>query len=89
VSVTREQVAEAVRSIIQKDLKFDGVELPDQTQLVGGGLALDSLDLLMIVTAMEKRFGHKIPQRKLNRETMSTVGGFIDFAHKELAAAGK
>jgi acyl carrier protein len=81
VSVTREQVAEAVRGIIRTDLKFDGMELPDNLALVG--------DLLMIVTGIEKRFQHKIPQRKLNRDTMSTVGRFIDFAHAELVAAGK
>jgi acyl carrier protein len=89
VSVSREQVAEAVRGIIRTDLKFDGMELPDNLALVGDGLGLDSLDLLMIVTGIEKRFQHKIPQRKLNRDTMSTVGRFIDFAHAELVAAGK
>jgi len=89
VSVTREQVAEAVRGIIRTDLKFDGMELPDNLALVGDGLGLDSLDLLMIVTGIEKRFQHKIPQRKLNRDTRSTVGRFIDFAHAELVAAGK
>ena len=89
MSVTRDQVADAVRTIIRTDLKFEGVDLPDGLELVGSGLALDSLDLLMIVTGIEKRFGHKIAQRKLNRDTMATVGRFIDFAHAELVAAGK
>jgi acyl carrier protein len=89
VATTREQVAEAVREIIRVDLKFEGLELPDDLQLVGGGLALDSLDLLMIVTGVEKRFGHKISQKKLGRDTMGTIGAFVDFTHRELAEAGK
>ncbi len=78
-----------MREIIQADLKFQGMDLPDSLELVGGGLALDSLDLLMLVTGLEKRFGHKIPQKKLGRDTMSTIGVFIDFAHHEFAEAGR
>ncbi len=89
MAVTREQVSSAVHEIIRKDLKFSGIEIDDTLQLVGGGLGLDSLDLLTLVTGIEKGFGHKIPQKKLNRETMATVGGFIDFTYAELAAAGK
>lgn len=73
--------------IIQNDLKFAGMDVPDDLQLVGGGLALDSLDLLMLVTGIEKRFGHKIPTKKLGRDTMETVGKFVDFAHEELRSA--
>jgi len=89
VAVTRDQVADAVRTIIRTDLKFEGMDLPDDLELVGNGLGLDSLDLLMIVTGIEKRFQHRIPQKKLNRDTMGTVGRFVDFAHAELGAAGK
>lgn len=89
MSVSRPEVAAAVREILQVDLKFAGMELPDDLALVGSGLALDSLDLLMLVTGLEKRFGHKIPQKKLGPQTMGTVGAFIDFAHAELAAAGR
>ena len=85
----REQVASAVREILQVDLKFAGMDLPDDLPLISGGLALDSLDLLMLVTGIEKRFGHKIAPKKLGKDTMSSVGVFIDFAHAELVAAGK
>lgn len=87
VTPTRDQVKAAVVDLIQTDLKFTGMEVPDDLQLVGGGLALDSLDLLMLVTGIEKRFGHKIPHKKLGKETMATVGAFVDFAHAELASA--
>jgi len=83
---TRDQVSAAVREIICVDLKFSGMEVTDDLKLVGGGLELDSLDLLLMVTSIEKRFGHKITQRKLGRETMSTAGSFIDFVHQELSS---
>jgi len=89
VGTTRESVAEAVRQVIRVDLKFADIDIPDTLELVGGGLSLDSLDLLMMVSALEKRFGHKIPQKKLKRETMATVGALIDFTHAELVEAGK
>ena len=89
LTMQREQVAIAVREILQVDLKFTGMELPDDLPLIGGGLALDSLDLLMLVTGIEKRFGYKIAPKKLGKDTMSSVGVFITFAHAELLAAGK
>ena len=88
MAVKRDQVLEAIRDIIRNDLKFAGMEIGEDLELVGGGLSLDSLDLLMLVTGIEKRFGHKIPQKKLNRDTMGTVGRFADFASAEISAAG-
>jgi acyl carrier protein len=89
VVVSREQVLDSIREIIRTDLKFSGIEIGEHLELVGGGLGLDSLDLLMLVTGIEKRFGHKIQHKKLNRDTMGTVGRFADFAFAELSAAAK
>lgn len=86
LSISRTQVIDAIREIIRTDLKFSGIELGEELELVGGGLSLDSLDLLMLVTGIEKRFGHKISTKLLNRETMGSIGSFADFAHRELEA---
>jgi acyl carrier protein len=86
MSPTREDVKAAVVELIRVDLKFKDMDVPEDLQLVGGGLSLDSLDLLMLVTGIEKRFGHRIPPKKLGKDTMSTVGRFIDFAHAELGS---
>jgi acyl carrier protein len=89
VAVQRAEVLGAIQEIIRVDLKFSGMEIGDDLELVGGGLGLDSLDLLMLVTGIEKRFGHKIPHKRLNRESMGTVGRFADFVVAELASAGR
>ncbi|MDA0214869.1 MAG: acyl carrier protein [Planctomycetota bacterium] len=86
--ISRDQVLETVQKIVQVDLKFSGVAFVEDLQLVGGGLELDSLDLLMLVTGIEKKFGYKISTQKLNRESMSSVGVFVDFVHSELIGAG-
>ena len=88
LTMQREQVATAVREILQVDLKFTGMDLPEDLALIGDGLALDSLDLLMLVTGIEKRFGHKIAPQKLGKDTMSSAGVFITFVHAKLVAAG-
>ncbi len=86
--VSRDKVFSVVQKIVQVDLKFSGIEVVDELQLVGGGLELDSLDLLMLVTGIDKEFTYKISPKKLNRDSMSTVGKFVDFVFSELAAAG-
>ncbi len=88
VSISREQVFQAVQQIVQVDLKFSTVAFVEDLQLVGGGIELDSLDLLMLVTGIEKKFGYKISTHKMNRDTMVNVGIFIDFVHAELVGAG-
>ena len=84
---SKQEVAQAVRQILETDLKFAGMDLPDELAMVGDGLMLDSLDLLMLVTGIEKRFGHKIQKGKLGPKSMGTIGHFVDFTHGELVQA--
>lgn len=86
---SREEVAAAVRQILETDLKFAGMDLPDHLAMVGDGLMLDSLDVLMLITGIEKRFGHKLARGKLGSKTMGSIGQFVDFIHAELPAPGR
>ena len=49
MSISREQVLEAVQQIVQVDLKFSGVAFVEDLQLVGGGLELDSLEFIPLL----------------------------------------
>lgn len=73
------ELFDAVCDVLRTDLKLGAVELTPETPLVGDELGLDSLDLLMVVTGTEKRLGIKIPNDKLGRDTMGTVGAFVTF----------
>ena len=70
---------EIVCEVLRTDRKLGMVELGPETPLVGDELGLDSLDLLMVVTGTEKRLGIKIPNEKLGKDTMSTIGDFVRF----------
>lgn len=76
---TNMDVMDVVVEIMQTDLKLGDMPLDRDTQLVGGDLGLDSLDLLMLVTGIEKKLDMKIPNDKLGQDTMETIGRFVDF----------
>jgi len=73
------ELFDVVSDVLRTDLKLGAVELTPETPLVGDELGLDSLDLLMVVTGTEKRLGIKIPNDRLGRDTMGTVGAFVAF----------
>ena len=73
------QLLDTVYDVLRVDLKLGDVALSAETPLVGEDLGLDSLDLLMVVTGTEKRLGIKIPNDRLGRDTMGTIGAFAIF----------
>ena len=79
---SQNELLETVCDVLRTDLKLGSIELTRDTPLVGDELGLDSLDLLMVVTGTEKRIGIKIPNDRLGRDTMSTVGAFVDFVEE-------
>lgn len=79
---SQNELLETVCDVLRTDLKLGGITLTRETPLVGDELGLDSLDLLMVVTGTEKRIGIKIPNDRLGRDTMATVGAFVDFVEE-------
>ena len=62
-------------NLIRTELKLDPSSVIDaETKLVGGDHDLDSLDILMLVTAIEKECGVKIPDESIGREVFESVG---------------
>ena len=86
-STANTDVLSVVLDVISTDLKLGDVAIDRDTPLVGGELGLDSLDLLMMVTGTEKRLGIKIPNEKLGRDTMETVGRFVEFVEEQQSKA--
>lgn len=55
--------------------------ITDDMPLIGGEYDLDSLDILLIVTSIEKEFEIKIPNESVARSafaTVSTLAAFVD-----------
>lgn len=75
-----DQVAERIRGILRRDLKLGAsAELPDGMALIGGNMDLDSLDVLLLITNIEKEFGVKVASEDVGREAFETVGSLIGF----------
>lgn len=76
-----------IERILRTELRLgDEAQIDADTPLAGGDYDLDSLDMLMIVTAVEKDFGLKIPSEDLTREAFASVGSLARFIDERRAA---
>ncbi len=68
------QTSERIKALLRRDLKLGAdAEVHDDTPLTGGDFDLDSLDVLLLVTSVEKEFGIKIPNEAVSQEAFATV----------------
>jgi acyl carrier protein len=75
---------ERITAIMRRDLKLGAnVTIAPDTPLIGGDFDLDSLDVLLLVTSIEKEFGIKIADGAIGREAfrdVATLAGFVERA---------
>lgn len=63
-----------IKSILRRDLKLGvAADIPDDMPLVGGDMDLDSLDILLLVSSLEKQFAIKIPSEAVGRWVFTDV----------------
>lgn len=74
-----------IGDILRNDLKLGDVDIDENTALAGGDFDLDSLDLLLIVTTVEKTFGIKIPNEDVGRDAFESVGTLADYIATQAA----
>jgi acyl carrier protein len=71
-----------MKDLLREELKLDpDVVLSDDEVLIGGDHDLDSLDVLLIISSVEKEFGIKIANEKIGKDVfrdLSTLAQFID-----------
>lgn len=86
-AVSSHSTIDRLRGIMRRDLKLGPTaQLPPDLALVGGEFDLDSLDMLMLATSIEREFGIKITERSLTRDsfqTLETLAGFIEAARAQ------
>jgi acyl carrier protein len=69
-----------IKTILRRDLKLgQSAVIEDSMPLVGGDLDLDSLDMLLLITSVEKEFGVKIANGSVGREAFRTVESLAEF----------
>ena len=69
-----------VMVILREELKLGvNATIEDDTPLIGGDFDFDSLDVLLLVTSVEKAFGIKIPNEAVGREAFVDVTSIARF----------
>ena len=54
----------------------------------GGDVDMDSLDILLLVTSLEKEFGIKVPNAAVGREVFESVATLARFVQEQSANGG-
>lgn len=68
------ETLDQVKALIRQELKLGADEaLDDDMPLMGGELDLDSLDVLLLVTGVEKRFGLKFASETVDQAIFKSV----------------
>ena len=74
------ETLDRIKKVLRANLKIAADKpVPDDMPLIGGSMDMDSLDVLLIVTAIEKEFGFKIPNEAAGREAFSDVAALARF----------
>lgn len=80
-----------IKSILRRDLKLGPTAvIPDDMPFFGGDVDLDSLDMLLLVTSLEKQFGIKVPNEAVGKEVfqnVSTLSRYVQLQQQSGTAA--
>ncbi|MCC6748535.1 MAG: acyl carrier protein [Deltaproteobacteria bacterium] len=71
-----------LKELIVRTLKLEGVtpdQIEDGAPLFGGGLGLDSIDVLELTVAVEKRYGVSIPDEATGKQAFASVEALARF----------
>ncbi|MFN7430650.1 MAG: acyl carrier protein [bacterium] len=76
------ETLERVKRVVRESLRIDAsATLADDMKLVGGEYEIDSLDVLLIITNIEKDFGVQIREGTMDKTafaTVQTLSGFVE-----------
>jgi 3-hydroxyacyl-[acyl-carrier-protein] dehydratase len=86
------QLLDRLKIILRRDLKLGAeASIANDMSFFGSDIDLDSLDMLLLVTSVEKEFGVKIPNEAVGRtvfESVTTLAKFITDQGGTIKAAG-
>jgi 3-hydroxyacyl-[acyl-carrier-protein] dehydratase len=82
------QILQRVQLILRRDLKLGAdAPIPPHMPFFGGDVDLDSLDILLLVTSIEKEFGVKIPSSAVGQEVFQSVTTLVRYIEETLSGA--
>lgn len=85
MAVSPSDIVQRVQVMLRRDLKLGpDVQITPEMPFFGGDIDLDSLDILLLVTSVEKEFGVKIPSESIGKEIFQNVSTLVTFIQRNL-----
>ena len=79
------EILQRIITLLRRDLKLGGeVRIAPDMPLFGGEFDLDSLDVLLLVTSIEKEFGIKIPSEAVGQEVFQNLRTLTAYIQENL-----
>jgi acyl carrier protein len=88
---TRGELVEEIKRLVVDSVNIQHIplhEIQDNTSLFGEGLGLDSVDVLEVVVAVERKYGLKVKDAKSGQHIFRSIGSIADFVAGAGNAAG-
>ncbi len=80
----RPEILEQIKVLLRRDLKLGpDIPIPDDMPFVGTEADFDSLDILLLLTSIEKQFGIKIPSEVVGKEVFQNVSTLARYVERE------
>src|SRR5438067_102034 len=87
-SASSPEILSRVLQILRRDLKLGpNAQIPLDMPFSGGDVDLDSLDILLLVTSIEKEFGVKIPSNEVGKEAFQNVSTLAHYVEQNVTSA--
>lgn len=83
------QTLDQIKLLLRRDLKLGpDIAIPDDMPFVGTEADFDSLDILLLLTSIEKQFKVKIPSEAVGKEVFRNVSTLAAYVEREAARNG-
>jgi 3-hydroxyacyl-[acyl-carrier-protein] dehydratase len=78
------EIITRIKVLLRRDLKLgNDIAIPDDMPFSGTDADFDSLDILLLVTSIEKEFKIKIPSEDVGRDVFRSVGTLAAYVERE------
>jgi acyl carrier protein len=77
------ETMDRLKRVLQSTLKIgEDAALTDGMPLLGGEYELDSLDVLLLITNVEKEFGIRLREKEVDRSAFATLSALGDLVER-------
>ena len=80
--MTKTEIAEKIKNMISENLRIPENMLDDDAELFGGGIGLDSVDSLEIISGIDDLFG--VDMTGVDREHFQTINALASYVEEHV-----